>query len=207
MASPEGYFEKIKEICDKHDILFIADEVQSGFGRTGKMLAIEDWDVEPDIMVMAKGLADGFPLSAFIARDEIADSFKPGDHLSTFGGNPISCAAGLANIEFLEKNNLSKQAAEKGTYLMDKLNALAQKHSIIGDVRGKGLMVGTELVEDRSTKEPSSSGGSIQAKCLEAGILMGVGGIYGNILRIQPPLVIEKEELDTVVDCLDGVLP
>ena len=207
IVPPQGYFEKISEICDKHDMLFIVDEVQSGFGRTGKMLAIEYWDVEPDIMVMAKGLADGFPLSAFTARSEIADSFKPGDHLSTFGGNPISCAAGLANIEFLEENQIPKQAEEKGNYLMDRLNSLARKHTVIGDIRGRGLMVGIELVEDRSTRAPSSSGANIQDQCLEEGILIGVGGIYGNILRIQPPLVIENEELDAVVDCLDRVLP
>jgi len=171
------------------------------------MLAIEYWDVEPDIMVMAKGLADGFPLSAFTARSEIADSFKPGDHLSTFGGNPISCAAGLANIEFLEENQIPKQAEEKGNYLMDRLSGLARKHTVIGDIRGRGLMVGIELVEDRSTRAPSSSGANIQDQCLEEGILIGVGGIYGNILRIQPPLVIENEELDAVVDCLDRVLP
>jgi len=207
IVPPEGYFERVKEICDKYDILLIVDEVQSGFGRTGKMLAIEYWDVKPDIMVMAKGLADGFPLSAFIARSEIADSFRPGDHLSTFGGNPICCAAGLANIEFLEKNHIPKQAEEKGNYLMDRLDGLARKHAVIGDVRGKGLMVGIELVEDRSTKVPSGLGSQIQDECLEAGILIGVGGIYGNILRIQPPLVIEEEELDVVVDCLDRVLP
>jgi len=207
IVPPKGYFEKIKEICDEHDVLFIADEVQSGFGRTGKMLAIEYWDVEPDIMVMAKGLAGGFPLSAFIARSEIADSFKPGDHLSTFGGSPISCAAGLANIEFLEKNRVPEEAAEKGAYLMDRLKGLARGHAIIGDVRGKGLMVGIELVEDRNTRVPSSLGGSIQEECRKAGILIGVGGIYGNILRIQPPLVIKKEELDTVVAHLDRILP
>jgi 4-aminobutyrate aminotransferase/(S)-3-amino-2-methylpropionate transaminase len=207
IVPPEGYFEAVKEICDKYDILFIADEVQSGFGRTGRMLAIEHWDVEPDIMVMAKGLADGFPLSAFTTRSEIADSFKPGDHLSTFGGNPISCAAGLANIKFLEKNHIPEAAREKGAYLMDRLNALAREHTIIGDIRGKGLMVGIELVEDRFSKTPSDLGGKIQDECLKEGILIGVGGIYGNILRIQPPLVIEKEELDAVVDCLDRVLP
>jgi len=114
VTPPPGYFQEIKKILDNHGILLFVDEVQSGFGRTGKLFAIEHWDVEPDILTMAKGIADGFPLSAFIAREEIADAFRPGDHLSTFGGNPVSCAAALANIAFFEKEKLCDQAAEKG---------------------------------------------------------------------------------------------
>jgi 4-aminobutyrate aminotransferase-like enzyme len=139
IVPPDNYFKRIKEILDAHEILFVADEVQSGFGRTGKMFAIDHYGVEPDIMVMAKGIANGFPLSCFIARDEIADSFQPGDHLSTFGGNPVSCAASLANIDYMEQNNIASQSAEKGAFLKKALAAINPKGVCIGEIRGKGL--------------------------------------------------------------------
>src|ERR1700720_752636 len=140
VVPPRHYFKEVKKVLDHHGILFIADEVQSGFARTGKMFAIEHYGVEPDILVTAKGIADGFPLSAFTTRSEIADAFKPGDHLSTFGGNPISCAAALANIEVLEKEKLSERSTETGNYALTKLRALQKHHPIIGEVRGLGLM-------------------------------------------------------------------
>jgi 4-aminobutyrate aminotransferase / (S)-3-amino-2-methylpropionate transaminase / 5-aminovalerate transaminase len=128
IVPPPNYFKEVKKILDQHGILFIADEVQSGFGRTGKMFAYEHFGVAPDILVTAKGIADGFPLSAFTTRPEIAAAFKPGDHLSTFGGNPVSCAAALANIEFMQKENLPARSAETGHYAMSKLREL-QKQS------------------------------------------------------------------------------
>ena len=139
---PADYFKRVKQILDHYEILFIADEVQSGFCRTGKMFAIEDYGIEPDIMVMAKGIANGFPLSCFIAREEIADAFQPGDHLSTFGGNPVSCAAALANIEFMIEANLVEETARKGERLQKNLKSLEPKNVVIGEIRGKGLMVG-----------------------------------------------------------------
>src|SRR6202142_4078924 len=148
VVPPQNYFKEIKKVLDQHGILFIADEVQTGFGRTGKMFAIEHYGVEPDILVTAKGIADGFPLSAFTTRAEIAAAYKPVDHLSTFGGNPVSCAAAQANIAFMEKENLSAKAAETGAYAMSKLRALQKENSLIGDVRGLGLMIGVELVKD-----------------------------------------------------------
>ncbi|MFH1090739.1 MAG: aspartate aminotransferase family protein [Pseudomonadota bacterium] len=203
ISPPAGYFETIKEITDHYGILFIADEVQSGFGRTGKMFAIEHYNVEPDIMVMAKGIANGFPLSCFIARDEIADAFKPGDHLSTFGGNPISCAASLANIEFMEENDLPAAAAEKGERLKAALKALEPSGVAVGEVRGQGLMIGVELVKDHETRAPASAqAGRIRAAMRDQGVLIGVGGVFGNVLRIQPPLTISDEELEKVVDRL-----
>ena len=193
---PLSYFKIIKQILDQHEILFIADEVQTGFGRTGKMFAIEHHNVEPDIMVMAKGIANGFPLSCFIARDEIADSFQPGDHLSTFGGNPVSCAASLANIDFMEKNNIAEESAKKGAMLQDALRKIKPMHVAIGDIRGKGLMIGIELVENTDTKVPAAKqAGKIRAALREKGVLIGVGGVFGNVLRIQPPLIIKEEEL------------
>jgi 4-aminobutyrate aminotransferase-like enzyme len=160
--------------------------------------------VEPDIMALAKGIADGFPLSGFIAREEIADAFKPGDHLSTFGGNPVSCAAGLANIRVLQEEKLPEQAHEKGKELMGLLGELQNKHPLIGEVRGKGLMIGVELVKDRLSKEPAAEEGKKARQiCLEEGLLLGLGGTFGNVLRIQPPLVIEESQMEEVMRILD----
>ncbi|MBX7246046.1 MAG: aspartate aminotransferase family protein [Candidatus Sumerlaeaceae bacterium] len=207
VAPPEDYFKIVKEILDKEGILFICDEVQSGFGRTGKMFAIEHYGVEPDILTSAKGIADGFPLACFIARPDVADSFTPGDHLSTFGGNPISCAASLANIEVFEKTKLAEQSAKKGEFVMAKLRELADKHPLIGDVRGKGLMVGIELVKDRKTKEPAAAeAGKVQDLMRDAGVLIGVGGTYGNVIRFQPPLIISEDELTQAVEALGKAL-
>lgn len=207
IVPPDNYFKRVKEVLESHDILFMADEVQTGFGRTGKMFAIDHYGVEPDIMVMAKGIANGFPLSAFIARDEIADSFQPGDHLSTFGGNPVSCAASLANISYIEQNNIADQSAEKGEFLKDALAAISPKGVCIGEIRGKGLMVGVELVEDLKTKAPAAAkAGQVRTAMREKGILIGVGGGFANVLRVQPPLSISKDELTQVVDTLKTIL-
>ena len=177
IVPPPGYFKMVKEVLDKRGILFICDEVQSGFGRTGRMLAIEHFGVVPDIVVTAKGIADGFPLSAFTTREEIARAFTPGDHLSTFGGNPVCCAAGLANLQVFRKERLETRAAEKGERLIGRLRDLAGRHSIVGDVRGLGLMVGVELVSDRRAKTPAAqAAGAIQDSLREEGFLIGVGG-------------------------------
>lgn len=207
IVPPDNYFKVIREICDHHGVLFIADEVQSGFCRTGKMFAVEHYGIEPDIMVMAKGIANGFPLSCFIAEDKIADAFQIGDHLSTFGGNPVSCAASLANIRFMETENLAAQTLEKGAWLRQALSDIQAKEIAVGDVRGKGLMVGMELVENKETKAPAAKqAGVIRARLREKGILIGIGGGFSNVLRIQPPLSIGKEELQQVVDGIKTVI-
>lgn len=201
------YFARVKQILDRHDILFIADEVQSGVGRTGRMFAIEHFGVVPDIVALAKGIADGFPLGAFIAPAEIADSFQPGEHLSTFGGNPVSCAAALANIQVLLDERLPERAAELGRATMDRLAEIAEHHEIIGDVRGLGLMIGVELVRNRATKEPAPGAATaVRRLCREHGVLVGVGGQFGNVVRIQPPLVIEQSQLDEALSVLDHAL-
>ncbi|OGS37471.1 MAG: aminotransferase [Elusimicrobia bacterium RIFOXYB2_FULL_49_7] len=206
IVPPAGYFKRVKEILDAHGILFIADEVQSGFCRTGKMFAIEHGGVEPDLMAMAKGIADGFPLSAFIAPKEIADAFKPGDHLSTFGGNPVSCAAALANIQYLLKANLAAESARKGQWLMESLRGLCPSNAVFGEVRGQGLMIGIEVVKSLSSKEPAPDrAGALRASLLEKGILIGLGGTFNNVLRIQPPLVISDEELNRFVEILEQI--
>jgi len=199
IVPPDDYFKRVKEILDEEGVLFIADEVQSGFGRTGKMFAIEHYGVEPDIITMAKGIADGWPLSAFIARPEIADAFQLGDHLSTFGGNPVSCAASLANIEFMEETGLVEQSARKGAALKARFEELQRAQPLIGEVRGKGLMIGVELVADQQTKAyGTAAAGFVRQYCLEHNLLIGVGGNFGSVLRIQPPLVISDAQLDTV---------
>lgn len=207
LVPPEEYFEVAKEVLDARDILFIVDEVQSGFGRTGKMFAIEHYGAEPDIMALGKGIAGGFPLSACITRADIGDAFEPGDHLSTFGGNPVSCAAALANLEIFEEERLSEQTAEKGDYLMKRLEELKEDHELIGDVRGKGLMVGVELVRDRETKEPAVQEVSrVREEARKKGILVGSGGVKRCTIRFQPPLVITQEELDRALTVIDGTL-
>jgi 4-aminobutyrate aminotransferase/(S)-3-amino-2-methylpropionate transaminase len=207
LVPPSSYFSRVKEILDRHGILFIADEVQSGFGRTGTMFAIEHFGVVPDIMVMAKGIAHGFPLSTTIARDEIADCLRPGEHLSTFGGHPVSCAAALANIAVLEDEQLPQESARKGAYVINRLQELANQHALIGDVRGLGLMIGVELVTDHESKAPASMQAvEVRRLCREAGVLIGVGGQAGNVLRIQPPLVIGDDQLDHAIDTINEAL-
>lgn len=207
VVPPNGYFRRVKEILDRYDILFIDDEVQTGFGRTGRMFGIEWYDVQPDVMAMAKGIADGFPLGAVIAPPAIADSFQPGEHLSTFGGNPVCCAAGIANIEALVEDSLPQRADELGAWVLGRLGEMKDRHEIIGDVRGRGLMIGVELVRDRESKTPASNeAAAIRRFCRERGVLIGVGGQDGNVVRIQPPLVIERDQLEQSLTVLDEAL-
>lgn len=199
IVPPKNYFREIKKVLDQHGIIFIADEVQSGFGRTGKMFAIEHYGVDPDILVTAKGIADGFPLSAFTTRPEIAAAYKPGDHLSTFGGNPVSCAAALANIEVMRDEKLPARAAEIGEHAMRKLRDLQKQNPIIGEVRGIGLMIGVELVRDEKLTPANTEAEAVRDSLLKQGILVGVGGVYGNVVRFQPPLIITKDQIDRAV--------
>jgi 4-aminobutyrate aminotransferase / (S)-3-amino-2-methylpropionate transaminase / 5-aminovalerate transaminase len=206
IVPPFNYFREVKKILDRHGILFIADEVQCGFARTGKMFASEYYGVTPDILVTAKGIADGFPLSAFTTRPEIAAAFKPGDHLSTFGGNPVSCAAALANIEFIENENLCAHTLEMGEYAKSQFCRLQKRHSLIGDVRGLGLMIGIELVKDKSLTPAPAEAEALLDACREQGLLVGLGGVDGNVIRLQPPLVISKTQIDLAVNIISKVL-
>ncbi|PYX05167.1 MAG: aspartate aminotransferase family protein [Acidobacteria bacterium] len=206
LVPPPNYFEAVKKILDQHGILFIADEVQSGFARCGKMFAIEHYGVDPDILVTAKGIANGFPLSAYTTRPEIAAAYKPGDHLSTFGGNPVSCAAALANIEFLEKENLAARATETGNYVISKLRELQRENPLIGEVRGLGLMIGVELVRDEKLTPAASEAEGIRDALLRQGVLVGVGGVYGNVVRFQPPLIITRQQIDRALNAFAAAL-
>jgi 4-aminobutyrate aminotransferase len=206
IAPPPEYFEITNEIIHNDGGLFICDEVQSGFGRTGKLFAIAHYGVEPDLMCMAKGIADGFPISGFIATPEIADAFTPGDHLSTFGGNPVSCAAAIANIEVMRDEKLPQQSWARGQVLMDRLTAYKETCPLIGDVRGKGLMIGIELIQDVEKTPASDAAKAVRTRCLEEGLLVGVGGVLANVVRLQPPLTLSEDEAAQAADILEKVL-
>lgn len=156
------------------------------------------------MVVTAKGIADGFPLSAFTTRDEIAAAFQPGDHLSTFGGNPVSCAAALANIEFLEAKEIAHKSAAQGAYVLARLKAMQKELPIIGDVRGMGMMIGVELVQDAAKTPAAAATEAVRQHCLESGVLVGVGGVYGNVVRVQPPLVISTAQLNTALEAMES---
>ncbi len=202
ITPPKEYFMEVVSIVKSYGGLFICDEVQTGWGRTGgKMFGIEHWGLEPDIMVMAKGAANGSPVGITIATPEVADSFT-GFHISTFGGNPVTAAVVLATIEAIEKRGLMENAEKMGHYLRDRLNGLKEKHRIIGEVRGMGLMQGMEVVKEK--KEPAPDFVSeIFERTKKEGLLIGKGGLYGNVIRITPPLSIEKGEIDQAVQILD----
>ena len=205
IVPPLNYFKEVKKVLDHYGILFIADEVQCGYARTGKMFAIEYYGVTPDILVQAKGIADGFPLSAYTTRPEIASAYTPGDHLSTFGGNPVSCAAALANIEFMQKTDLPAHTTEVGNYAMGKLRELAKTNPLIGEVRGLGLMIGVELVKDAQKTPASAEAEAVKDHCFKNGMLIGVGG-SGNVIRFQPPLVITKQQIDQAMSIFSKAL-
>ena len=202
VVPPPEYHLRLKALTEKHGILYVADEVQSGMGRTGKMLAIEHWGVEPDILCLAKGLASGMPLGALIARGDIMD-WPPGAHASTFGGNPISCVAALETIALLEEG-LIQNAAEVGSHLITKLRDLQCRHPLIGDVRGLGLMVGIELIVDLETRRPAVEirDASLQ-ECFRRGLVLLGCGESG--IRFSPALVVTRDEVDTALAILAAV--
>jgi len=203
IVPPPEFHRELRKLCDKHGILLVADEVQSGMGRTGKMFAMEHWDVVPDIVCLAKGIASGMPLGAIIARADIMD-WGPGSHASTFGGNPVSCVAALETIKLLEEE-LMENARVVGDHLKNRLIELMSRHKMIGDVRGLGLMIGMELVRDRNTKEPASTErDEIVRLCFHRGLLMLGCGV--NTLRFCPPLVVTSAQCNTCVDIIDDIL-
>jgi 4-aminobutyrate aminotransferase len=207
IVPPEEYFQIAVGIARRHGALFICDEVQSGFGRTGTLFAIEQFGVQPDIMTLAKGIADGWPLGAFIATEGVSGAMEPGDHLSTFGGNPVCCAAALENIAILHDEGLIPNSSARGAQVLAGMKAAQEKCPAIGDVRGKGLMIGVELVKDRASKEPDPDLAKAVRLCLlERGIAVGVGGPYANVVRVQPPLCITADECQRVVDELTSAL-
>ncbi|MBP2073189.1 acetylornithine transaminase [Thermoanaerobacterium butyriciformans] len=189
------YLKKIREICDENDILLIVDEVQTGIGRTGKLFAYQHIGIEPDIMTLAKALGGGVPIGAVVAKENVA-VFKPGDHASTFGGNPLACAAGIAVMKEVIKEGFLDDVVKKGEYFKEKLNALKDRYKVIKDVRGKGLMIGCEVDLDDA--------GEIVLNAMKKGLLINC--VNHNVLRFVPPLIVTKDELDTATIILDDVL-
>jgi 4-aminobutyrate aminotransferase len=203
VVAPEQFLQRLRELTKPHGILLVADEVQSGMGRSGKMFAIEFTGVEPDMVAMAKGIASGLPLGVASARAGLM-AWPPGAHASTFGGNPVSCAAALATIELL-RTQLVANAADVGAHMLAGLEALADKHPLIGDVRGRGLMIGVELVRDRQTKERATDerDAVVLAAFRRGLLLLGAGK---NAIRFSPPLVLTRAQADVAIRIFDEAL-
>ncbi len=195
IVPPKGYLKELKDVCIDSDIILIFDEVQTGFGRTGEMFASQTFGVTPDITSLAKAIAGGFPMGAILANNDIAESFMPGDHAATFGGNPLGCAAAKASINYILDKKLLEKSRETGTYFMKKLDLIKKDHDVIKEVRGLGLMIGVEL---------NSECGSIIEELFKEGIIVNCAA--GNVLRFVPPLIISKEQIDMVIMALDKVL-
>ena len=189
------YLKAVRRLCDETGILLIFDEIQTGMGRTGKLFAYEHFRIEPDIMTLAKALANGLPIGAMLAREDVAESFGPGAHASTFGGTPIVTAASIQVVKVLLEENVIGHCAEMGAYFKEKLSELKTGHESIVDVRGMGLLLGMKL---------KIEGDAIVNACMEKGFLINC--IQGNILRFIPPLIIEKEEIDAIIELLDEIL-
>lgn len=205
---PDGYLKEAYAQARSFGGLCIADEVQAGFGRTGTdFWGFETQGVIPDIVTMAKGIGNGCPLAAVVTTPEIAQVLASRIHFNTFGGNPVSMAQGRAVLQVIEKEGLQKNSLEIGAYLAAGFEKLAEKHPLIGEVRGKGLMLGVELVKDRATKEPASAEcARIFETCKDLGLLIGKGGLHGNTLRIKPPMCIHKGDADFMLEVIDEAL-
>jgi 4-aminobutyrate aminotransferase len=203
VVPPAAFMPRLRALCDEHGILLIADEVQSGYGRTGKMFASEHTKVVPDIMTLAKSIASGLPLSAIVASSKLMDQWEPAAHGSTFGGNPVSCAAGIATLDVFEREGTIKNAVARGADLMRRLRDLQQQVPAIGDVRGLGLMIGVELVKTDGTPDKELQK-QIRKVCLDSGMVVLSCGPHDNVLRLVPPLNLSQAELDEGWEILNG---
>jgi alanine-glyoxylate transaminase/(R)-3-amino-2-methylpropionate-pyruvate transaminase len=208
VVPPPEYFRIAYDIVRKHGGLCVADEVQTGFGRTGTAFwGFENWGVVPDVVTLAKGIANGAPLGACVTRPEVAAVLKNRLYFNTFGGNPVSMTQGLATLEVIDAENLQENARVVGGHLKERLAELKERHALVGDVRGLGLMLGVELVRDRATKEPATAEtADVMELCKERGLLLGKGGLFGNTLRVKPPMCLTRDDADFLADCLDEVL-
>ena len=190
-----GYLKAVREFCDQNDLLMIFDEVQTGMGRTGKLFAHEHYDVTPDVMTLAKALANGFPMGAMLASEKVAPAFGPGAHASTFGGTPVISAVALETLRIISEEGVVSHCAETGKYFREKLTWLKERHAIIEEVRGIGLLCGIKL---------NQAGSEIVNTCMERGFLINC--IQNSVLRFAPPLIIEKKEIDALIECLNQVM-
>ena len=196
---PDDFLGGVQLICQEHGIVFIVDEVQSGFGRTGKWFALEHFGIQPDIIVMAKGMASGFPLSGIAARSELMNKWIPGSHGGTYGGNAVSCAAAAATIRVMCEEKLVENSAFMGKKLLERLQSIQEQFSVIGDVRGLGLMVATEFTTP-SGEPDKQTADAVRKKCLEDGLILLTCGSYGNVIRWIPPLIINDSHLDEALN-------
>lgn len=185
----EAYLKEVRRLCDKHDILMILDEIQCGIGRTGKMFAYQHYGIEPDIVTSAKALGNGFPIGAVIAKEEVADAFEHGEHGTTYGGNPLACAASYATLSVMQEEGIPRQAAEKGAYFIERLEEAADGFDAITGMRGKGLMIGVEVQPDA---------GEVVEEMMRRGVLSNK--VSDTIVRFVPPLIITREQIDQVID-------
>lgn len=207
IVPPEEYHSRVARICRDNDVALIIDEIQVGMGRTGKMFASEHWGIRPDIMTAAKALGGGMAIAAFVATQEFGNAFEFRDHMSTFGGNPVACAAAVATIETIEKEKLIENAEKVGGILKQKIAELQKKHSVIGDVRGKGLLIGVELILDERKTPASGIARKAVGEARKRGVLLGgVVGPKQNVLRITPTLTLTEGQASVVVDVLDQTL-
>ena len=207
IVPPPDYWPKISKICEKHGIQMIDDEVYTGFGRTGAMFACQHWGIEPHVIVFAKAIAGGMPLGGIIARKELMNEWSRGAHGSTYGGNPVCCAAGNAALDVITSEHLDQRAKRNGELMLDRLKEMADRFPIIGDARGKGMMVAIELVEDQKSKKPATE--AAQRLLFEAyrrGLLIYVAGTYDSVIRLMPPLTTEEDLLEQGLDILQESL-
>lgn len=204
---PDGFLQKVKEFCEEHDILFIADEIQTNFGRTGKLFACEHWKLEPDIIDIGKGLSSSIPISAVCAHEDILNKLKAGQQSTTYGSNPLSCAAALASIDVMTKEKLPENASRIGGKILKRLMEMKEDHKLIGDVRGLGLMIGVEMVKNKKTKEPASEESKkLAQKAFEKGVVVYPAGWWAHVFRIAPPLVINEEQAQKGIDIFEEAL-
>jgi 4-aminobutyrate aminotransferase len=201
IVPPDGFLPGLRKLCDRHGILLIADEVQSGIGRTGKMFAVEHWDVQPDIFTTAKGLASGMPIGTVTARKSLMEKWAAGAHGNTYGGNPLCCAAALATLDLVEQEYMAN-AAKIGDYLLDRMRDLSERYRIIGNVRGKGLMIGMEFVEDRTTKKPAKKFvAELIHEAFYNGLLLLPCGM--STIRFMPPLMLTQNLADEAMEIIE----
>jgi 4-aminobutyrate aminotransferase-like enzyme len=206
LTPPPEYWPKVEATCRRNNITLVHDEVFSGWGRTGKMFAHEHWDAKPDVVTFAKAIGGGLPLGGFMATDEVAMSFDEGDHFTTFGANnQVGIAAAHAVLDVLDQENLPARSAETGRYFIDGLRRIASQHPNIGDVRGLGLMIGIEVVKDRTSREPAVQlTKTVQRLMRERGVLVSITGVHGCVLRITPPLVITTAQVQCALEAFDS---
>lgn len=207
IVPPKEFLKRLREICTSNGMLLICDEVQSGFGRTGEWFAAQAFDITPDVMAIAKGIASGFPLGAVCARSELMSRWEPTVHGTTFGGNPVSCAAAVATIDTIRDEGLLQNAKKSGEYLISRLKDLKAKHKVIGDARGLGLMTAIEFIVPGTNREPNSAAAKkFLNECLSRGLLMYPCGLYGQVVRLAPPLNVTRQQIDEAMSIADESL-